>query len=144
MNVINRIFKSGLLTSLILVSLVSCGIRPVRTVLRDVTIIRGDTTIPNLNQTIIIQGDSIVKIVPNEEYIASRNDKIIKGKGLYAMPGLWDAYVHLSKIKEDAMPVFVTTGITSVRDMGSDFSEVEEMRKRIMTSVIHLLAVIQQ
>lgn len=126
-----RIFKLSLLIAIITASMICCSNPLERTIIKGVTIIRGDTTIPQQYKTIIIQGDTIVDIIPEEEYNASKNDRIIEGKGLYAIPGLWDAHVHLSKIKEDALPVFVATGITSVRDMGSDFSEVQEMRNNI-------------
>ena len=51
------------------------------------------------------------------------------------MPGLWDSHVHLTKLGPSALALFVAHGVTSVRDMGSDLSEVLGWRAEIEAGV---------
>ncbi len=100
-------------------------------IIRNVNIIRGNTMVVEPNQSIMIRGNRIYKILPDSDLKITENDTVINAQGLYAIPGLWDAHIHLSKTKEGALPILVANGITSIRDMGSDFKEVQQMRKDI-------------
>jgi imidazolonepropionase-like amidohydrolase len=48
--------------------------------------------------------------------------------GRFVIPGLWDAHVDLSQVGPKAFPLLVSNGITSVRDMGSDFAEIQQWK----------------
>ena len=56
---------------------------------------------------------------------------LIDGAGKYLIPGLWDAHLHLADIGEVGIPVLVTYGITSVRDMGGDIPRLKAWRSKI-------------
>lgn len=57
----------------------------------------------------------------------------IDGNGAYVTPGLWDSHVHaLGNVEtalDRALPAFIAHGITHVRDMGSNFDRLKEVRK---------------
>ena|GEM_PF-3053051 len=82
------------------------------------------------NQTVVVDGTRIQAVQPASKPLAS-DVRRIDATGKFLIPGLWDAHVHLTKAGVLSLPLFVANGVTSVRDMGSDFAEVAEWRKRI-------------
>ena len=82
-------------------------------------------------QTVIIQGDRIIKVVPSNQLKLSPKNNIIDGKGKFLIPGLWDAHVHFAYIEELApsmFKLFLAHGITSVRDTGGKVLFVKKWR----------------
>ena len=59
------------------------------------------------------------------------NATVADGTGRFLIPGLWDAHVHLTKLGEASLSLFLANGVTSVRDMGSDLEEVVRWRREI-------------
>ena len=78
-----------------------------------------------------------VTVVIRDDRIAEVTDKIvgatktIDGRGKFLIPGLWDMHVHLSWTTSSALPVLVANGVTSVRDLGSRLSQIDEWRTKI-------------
>ena len=71
------------------------------------------------NQTIIIKAGKIIQVSPSQDLQLAKENTIIDGTGKYMIPGLWDAHIHFSFIKEMApsmLDLFLAYGITSVRD----------------------------
>ena len=60
-----------------------------------------------------------------------RNQRLVDGRGKFLIPGLWDCHIHLSWTTDSALPLLVALGVTDVRDMGSNFSQIEGWRARI-------------
>jgi hypothetical protein len=60
-----------------------------------------------------------------------RNARAIDGRGKFLIPGLWDCHIHLSWTTDSALPLLIALGITDVRDVGSNFSQIEGWRARI-------------
>jgi imidazolonepropionase-like amidohydrolase len=56
---------------------------------------------------------------------------LVDGRGKFLIPGLWDCHIHLSWSTDSALPLLVALGVTSVRDMGSNFSQIEGWRARM-------------
>jgi imidazolonepropionase-like amidohydrolase len=56
---------------------------------------------------------------------------VVDGTGRFLIPGLWDTHVHLTKLGEASLSLFLANGVTSVRDMGSDLAEVLRWRREI-------------
>ncbi len=87
------------------------------------------------NQTVIISGGKIHKIASSVELQLSKKNIIIDGTGKFLIPGLWDAHVHFSYI-EDLAPgmfdLFLSYGITSVRDTGGEIDFVRKWKERAM------------
>jgi len=61
---------------------------------------------------------------------------IVDGRGKFLIPGLWDMHVHLSWTTGSALPVLIANGVTSVRDLGSRFTEIENWRSLIAAGVV--------
>ena len=74
--------------------------------------------------TIVINGDRIVSVGPSASTSIPHGTGVRDASGRFVMPGLWDAHVHLSQVGPNALPLFVSNGVTSVRDMGSDFEQI--------------------
>jgi len=64
------------------------------------------------------------------EMRAPAGAEVVDGSGRYAIPGLWDMHVHLW-YQENLFPMFLAYGVTGLRDMGSDLSQVNQWRKDI-------------
>jgi imidazolonepropionase-like amidohydrolase len=80
------------------------------------------------NMTIIVRGARIVSVGPATSAVIPAQAVIYDATGRYLIPGLWDAHVHLTQAGEKAMPLFVANGVTSVRDMGSDFAQIQRWK----------------
>ena len=102
-----------------------------RTIIKNVHVFDGEN--PNLleSRNIVVE-DRLVTDIFAGTFSEEGFDRIIDGKGLYAVPGLADAHVHLGKVHMDgASPRYdaiigsvvagklLDHGITSVRDAGS-------------------------
>lgn len=80
------------------------------------------------HQTIVVQGDRIVKVGPvGSETTRPENAKVIDGKGKFVIPGLIDAHVHLVHVLDfaqvtgdEVLPLFLAAGVTSVRSAGDE------------------------
>jgi imidazolonepropionase-like amidohydrolase len=81
--------------------------------------------------TIVIANRRIEAIGPADSLALARGDSVIDASGLWAIPGLFDAHVHLTKAGPEALPVLVSLGVTTVRDMGGDLEELRTMQAAI-------------
>jgi hypothetical protein len=120
-------------TSLIAILLARAGVLGLGAqtmAITDVTVInpRAQAVLPH--RTVVVERGRILRIEPNSLTVP-RDAHLIDGKQKYLIPGLWDAHVHLSKTGVLSLPLFVANGVTGVRDMGSDFSEVAKWRSQI-------------
>jgi imidazolonepropionase-like amidohydrolase len=83
------------------------------------------------NMTVIIKDDRILNIEKSEDLRLSEKNKIIDASEKYIIPGLWDAHVHFAYIESLApsmFKLFLTHGITSVRDTGGKIDFVKKWR----------------
>ncbi len=81
------------------------------------------------DQTVVIAGGRIQRVVPSANYQPEKGARIIEARGKYLIPGLWDMHVHIAGISADPswsknviLPLLIAQGITGVRDMGGDLS----------------------
>lgn len=102
-----------------------------RIALHDVTVIDGSGAPPRSGMVIVVVADRIDTILPTSDFTPFRRDSIVDGSGLFAIPGLWDLHVHLSKATPAALPVLIGTGVTAVRDMGGVLEDLREMRSEV-------------
>jgi imidazolonepropionase-like amidohydrolase len=65
---------------------------------------------------------------PATDPLAAGAARVIDGRGHWLVPGLWDAHVHfrggeeLAEPNRRLLPLYVATGVTSVRDAGGDLT----------------------
>jgi amidohydrolase family protein len=99
-------------------------------VIADVTVINPRHGTVEPHQNVVIEGERIVAVAPASSR-GARDARIVRGEGRFLIPGLWDAHVHLTKAGILSLPLFVVNGVTGVRDMGSDLSEISAWRGQI-------------
>ena len=87
------------------------------------------------NVSVLIEGERIKSIVVSGENVAAPDAIRVDGKGKFLIAGLWDMHVHtLSKNQPDRFfPLFLTNGVTGVRDMGGDLSlpQIQQLKKEL-------------
>ncbi len=79
------------------------------------------------DQTVLIAGDSIVRVGPSKAVSAHGATRTVDGRNRWLIPGLWDMHAHLRAnglpawvITDWMMPLEVANGVTGARDMNSD------------------------
>jgi imidazolonepropionase-like amidohydrolase len=85
--------------------------------------------------TIVIRGNRIAS-VGGAPSAAQKGEQVVDAKGMYVIPGLWDMHTHLSFARATALPVLAATGVTYVRDVGGDLSELDVWRGQIAANGI--------
>ena len=86
---------------------------------------------------LVIKGNKIHLIGKQGEFKLSPNNKVIDGSNKYLIPGLWDSHVHFYFDRQLAlyMPeLFLSTGITSVRDTGGEFHYLDSIRQNALSN----------
>lgn len=82
------------------------------------------------NRTVLVDRGVITAIGHSGQVPVPRNAVRIDGAGKYLIPGLWDMHIHfrggheLIPENEALLSLYAALGITGVREMGGDFSEV--------------------
>ena len=83
--------------------------------------------------TVVIKDNKIIKTGPTASINLSNDNNIIDASGKYMIPGLWDAHVHFAYMEELApsmFHLFLTYGITSVRDTGGKIEFVKSWKDK--------------
>ncbi len=102
-------------------------------VVRNVNIVDTETGAVVPLQAIVIRGNVILAIVSDGAITGADRAtmRVIDGGGAYAIPGLWDAHVHLmqngSDIARMQAAAMVGHGILHARDMGASLAARDEL-----------------
>jgi imidazolonepropionase-like amidohydrolase len=86
------------------------------------------------DRTVVIRGDRIVSVTGDAAPAGART---IDATGKFLIPGLWDMHVHtyfgtwVPGGDEVTLPLFIASGVTGVRDMGSDLEPILAARSAI-------------
>jgi imidazolonepropionase-like amidohydrolase len=103
-------------------------------VLTDVTVIDGSAAAARPSRTVIITGDRIAAIVDAADNTAiPKGARVIRARGTFLIPGLWDMHVHL---QAKDLAALVAYGVTGVRDMGNVLSDVDSWRAQIAAGTL--------
>jgi imidazolonepropionase-like amidohydrolase len=100
-----------------------------QTAIVNVSIVNVETGTIEKNRTVIIKDNKIIKIEASSKPL-SKLVKMINGKGLYLIPGLFDAHVHYSD-PDTFGPLFIANGVTFVRDTGAYTDQIIELRNSL-------------
>lgn len=103
-------------------------------VINNVTLIDGTGKPARNNVRVVVAAGKIVAIeaaVKPTNGKAPSNATLVDGTGKFLIPGLWDSHIHLVDAGAATLPLLVTYGITSVRDMGGDFETLNGWRARV-------------
>ncbi len=87
-------------------------------------------------QTVLIQNSRITQAGPAERVAVPRGARRLEGRGKFLMPGLWDMHVHAMQstdpaVQQRVFDLFLTNGITGIRDMGSDLDTLLAIRTQL-------------
>lgn len=91
------------------------------------------------DRDVVINGDSIVAILPGGEADELGFERVFSGDGKYLIPGLWDMHAHpddpevwrmrpVPASRDLLMPLFVLNGVTGIRDMGGSLAVINRWR----------------
>ena len=94
-------------------------------VINHVTVIDTRTGAANADLTVVVVGEKIKALGPAVE--APSDARVIDGKDKFLIPGLWDMHVHLRE--EGFLGLLAANGITGVREMGNDPSQISRWRR---------------
>jgi hypothetical protein len=114
--------------TLLLIFLCLQGLHASDLLIHNVTVIDVTTGSELSRRSILIHDNKIAAV--GSDVRAPAGAEIISGAGKYAIPGLWDMHVHLW-YKEHLFPMYLAYGVTGVRDMGSDLTQLNAWRKQI-------------
>jgi imidazolonepropionase-like amidohydrolase len=87
------------------------------------------------DRTVLVRDGRIVSVEASRSR-APGGATVLDGRGKFLIPGLWDMHVHLSWTTSSALPVLVANGVTGVRDLGSNLTEIDDWRGRIAAGVL--------
>jgi imidazolonepropionase-like amidohydrolase len=82
---------------------------------------------PVSDSVVVIKGDQIVDAGPRETKLPA-GAQVINAKGLTLLPGLVDSHFHLDR-DNDLPALYLTHGVTSVRDPGAWIEAYEAVRR---------------
>ena len=115
------------------------GHRYDRLVIRNVTVLDGKGTPARGPLDVVVEGHKIAALRPagGAAPAASREAHVINGTGMFLLPGLIDAHVHLQDERAGiAQPfaysfkLWLACGVTTVRDVGSDAGKTLAERRK--------------
>ncbi len=101
--------------------------------------------------SLLVEGDRIVRITaPGNTVVPPAGAVVIDARGRYVIPGLIDAHVHLVHIlrslqlrAEDVFPLFLRQGVTALRDVGDERTELKRAAQSAEAHPAHAPRVIQ-
>lgn len=128
----NRIATTLLVSAALLTGACADSTPPAGTAITNVTVIDAVRGV-RANHTVIFDGDAIVAVAPSDSELPPAAETI-DGSGKYLIPGLWDMHVHLTydDAYTEAMPkLFLSHGITSVRDTGGLIEKLERVIQKM-------------
>ena len=96
-------------------------------VIRDVSVVDVEVGVVRSNQDVYVVDGRIHRIATALDVVPGRF-KHVDGSGLYLMPGLFDAHVHLMAGGDAFGPMLVANGVTCVRDTGAATAAIVAMR----------------
>ena len=103
---------------------------PASLIIRDVTLIDGTGAPPVEGAAIAIEDGRIAAAGADGVAVPEGTD-VIDGRGLWAVPGLIDTHMHLELVGQEALPVFLALGLTTIRDLGGALELLVEARRSL-------------
>lgn len=99
-------------------------------VIRDVSVLDPSASAWLPHRDIVIMDTTFTSIAPAGGSLPAAKITI-HGTGKFAIPGLFDDRVSLANFTRETAGLLIANGITSVRDIGSPPSQIEEWRRDI-------------
>jgi len=84
---------------------------------------------PISNSVILIEDGVITAAGTRAQVKIPKHATILDAAGKYAVPGLWDMHAHYEQVEWG--PIYLASGITSVRDVGNEFGMVQTLHAEL-------------
>jgi imidazolonepropionase-like amidohydrolase len=97
-------------------------------------VVQGTATPAIENGTIVIRDGRVVAVGPAATTPVPAGMKRVDASGTTVIPGLWDMHAHASQV--DWAPVYLASGVTTVRDLGGDNAFLVEIRNAIRSGSV--------
>ena len=90
------------------------------------------------DMTVLVKGNRIIAVDRSIRVRIPRGALIVPGREKYLIPGLWDMHVHTTWEGDAswALPLFVSQGVTGVRDTGGDIDSLVIWRERTASGAL--------
>src|SRR5271157_2837777 len=131
------LWRTFLLLSVILSSCSCSSHPPPSLAITHVTIIDATGAAPQRDMTVFLADEQIAAIGPSNSVSIPRKTKTFDATGKFLIPGLVDMHVHLTGASEPTgsrefiLPLLLSNGITTARDMGGDLDSLLKLRHEI-------------
>ncbi|MDA1082253.1 MAG: amidohydrolase family protein [Gemmatimonadetes bacterium] len=108
--------------------------------IRDVTVIDGTGAAGRAHLDVVLRGGKIASISRTGAAAAPAPDSVIDGRGLFAIPGIIDAHVHMGTGPWDARAAVMRSalmgGVTSVLDLAGDSRATSDLQRAVIAGQI--------
>ncbi len=114
-----------------LAQLAAKGRQPVvkRLAVAHATLIDGTGAPAQGDVTLFMDDGRISRIATAKDHASTQGYEVIDGRGKFLIPGLWDMHAHYEQVEWG--PVYLASGITTVRDCGNVFDFITSVRDAI-------------
>lgn len=93
---------------------------PLSLAIQNVTLIDGTGAPPRPRTTVLIAAKRIVAVGPEAAIPIPPGTETLDATGRWLIPGLTDMHVHVNLCGEEAFPLWLANGVTSIRDIGGN------------------------
>jgi imidazolonepropionase-like amidohydrolase len=93
------------------------------------TLVDGSGAPPIDDAAVVVKNGRIMAAGPASSTTIPKDAKRIDVRGKTIIPGLWDMHAHLHQL--EWAPVYLATGVTTVRDMGNELPFAVDLRKAV-------------
>lgn len=116
-----------------------------RLIIRNVIVIDGKGTPPRGPLDIIVEGNKIQSVqgASRDGKGYEKEEHVLDGTGMYLLPGLINIHAHLQDSRggialpfEYSYKLWLACGITTIRDVGSDYEKTLEERRKSQEGLI--------
>jgi imidazolonepropionase-like amidohydrolase len=84
---------------------------------------------PLANSTVVVIDGRITSVGPSNRVAVPQGATVVNAAGKTIIPGLWDAHAHFEQVEWG--PIYLASGITTVRDVGNELEFVASVRDAV-------------
>lgn len=127
-----RAFARPLAVAVIVASSASPTLGQSTIAITRVSVIDGGAPLPRTDQTVVIEGNRIVRVGPSRSVAPPAGASTVDGRGKFLVPGFWDMHVHTAVSGgRELLSLYIANGVTGVRDMAGDWDTLRTWRSEI-------------
>jgi imidazolonepropionase-like amidohydrolase len=83
------------------------------------------------DQDVVVTGNRISQLGNSGKVSVPRTATSINGRGKFLIPGLWDMHVHIEPAPEIFARLYLSQGVTGIRDMRMELDNLLALREKI-------------